>query len=79
MTNKLFYGDNLDVLRHEIASGSVDLTYLDPPFNSNAGYNVLFKSASGAGADASIEAFDDTWTWGDSGTSHQQGSQGELL
>ena len=43
----------------------VDLIYLDPPFNSNAGYNVLFKSASGAGADASIEAFDDTWTWGD--------------
>ncbi len=42
------------------------MIYLDPPFNSNAGYNVLFKSASGAGADASIEAFDDTWTWGDS-------------
>ena len=66
MTNKLFYGDNLDVLREHIASDSVDLIYLDPPFNSNAGYNVLFKSASGAGADASIEAFDDTWTWGDS-------------
>ena len=66
MTNKLYYGDNLEVLRNEIADGSVDLVYLDPPFNSNAGYNVLFKSASGAGADASIEAFDDTWTWGDS-------------
>jgi site-specific DNA-methyltransferase (adenine-specific) len=66
VTNKLFYGDNLDVLREHIADGSVDLIYLDPPFNSNAGYNVLFKSASGAGADASIEAFDDTWTWGDS-------------
>ena len=45
---------------------SFALIYLDPPFNSNAGYNVLFKSASGAGADASIEAFDDTWTWGES-------------
>ena len=66
MTNRLYYGDNLEVLRNEIADASVDLVYLDPPFNSNAGYNVLFKSASGAGADASIEAFDDTWTWGDS-------------
>ena len=66
MTNRLYYGDNLEVLRNEIADASVDLIYLDPPFNSNAGYNVLFKSASGAGADASIEAFDDTWTWGDS-------------
>ncbi len=63
--NKLFYGDNLEVLRNEIADASIDLIYLDPPFNSNAGYNVLFKSASGAGADASIEAFDDTWTWGE--------------
>jgi site-specific DNA-methyltransferase (adenine-specific) len=62
--NRLYYGDNLHVLRGEIADASVDLVYLDPPFNSNAGYNVLFKTASGAGADASIEAFDDTWTWG---------------
>lgn len=64
MTNRLYYGDNLDVLRRYIADASVDLVYLDPPFNSNAGYNVLFKAA-GAGADASIEAFGDTWTWGD--------------
>ena len=49
MTNKLFYGDNLEVLRNEIADDSVHLIYLDPPFNSNAGYNVLFKSASGRG------------------------------
>jgi len=65
VTNRLYYGDNLEVLRG-FADGCVDLIYLDPPFNSNAGYNVLFKAASGAGADASIEAFDDTWTWGDS-------------
>ena len=65
MGNRLYYGDNLAVLREQIADESVDLIYLDPPFNSNAGYNVLFKSASGAGADASIEAFDDTWTWGE--------------
>ncbi len=65
MTNRLYYGDNLEVLRG-FADACVDLVYLDPPFNSNAGYNVLFKSAGGAGADASIEAFDDTWTWGPS-------------
>ena len=60
----LFYGDNLDVLREHIQDESVDLIYLDPPFNSNASYNILFKSPTGAGADASIEAFDDTWSWG---------------
>ncbi|UIJ45034.1 restriction endonuclease [Sphingomonas cannabina] len=65
IANHLFYGDNLDVLREHIPDESVDLIYLDPPFNSNAGYNVLFKAANGAGADASIQAFDDTWTWGD--------------
>lgn len=63
--SQLYYGDNLDVLREHIADASVDLVYLDPPFNSNAGYNVLFKAANGAGTDASIQAFDDTWTWGD--------------
>jgi site-specific DNA-methyltransferase (adenine-specific) len=62
--NRLYYGDNLAVLRDHVPDESVDLIYLDPPFNSNSGYNVLFRSASGAGADASIEAFDDTWTWG---------------
>lgn len=66
MTNRLYYGDNLDVLRQHIADESVDLIYLDPPFNSNASYNILFKSPAGAGADASIEAFDDTWAWGPS-------------
>jgi site-specific DNA-methyltransferase (adenine-specific) len=44
MTNKLYYGDNLDVLREHIADASVDLIYLDPPFNSNATYNVLFNN-----------------------------------
>jgi adenine specific DNA methylase Mod len=65
MTNKLYYGDNLDVLRSEIASESVDLIYLDPPFNSQASYNVLFKGPTGKGADAQIEAFEDTWHWGE--------------
>ncbi len=64
--NRLYYGDNLDILREHLADESVDLIYLDPPFNSNASYNILFRSPSGAGADASIEAFDDTWVWGPS-------------
>ncbi|MFE9206220.1 DNA methyltransferase [Micromonospora sp. NPDC007230] len=61
--NKLYYGDNLDVLREHIPSESVDLVYLDPPFNSNRSYNVLFKEKGGDEAQAQIEAFDDTWTW----------------
>jgi adenine specific DNA methylase Mod len=65
MTNALYYGDNLDVLRNETACDSVDLIYLDPPFNSQANYNVLFKSPTGKAADAQIEAFEDTWHWGE--------------
>lgn len=61
--NHLFYGDNLDVLRREIGDASVDLIYLDPPFNSNASYNILFRAPDGAGADAQIEAFHDSWHW----------------
>src|SRR5438067_13552060 len=65
MANALYYGDNLQVLRNEIASESVDLIYLAPPFNSNASYNVLFKEPSGKGSGAQIEAFEDTWHWGE--------------
>lgn len=64
--NHLYYGDNLEVLRARIADESVDLIYLDPPFNSNASYNVLFKSPAGDGSQAQIEAFDDTWHWNES-------------
>lgn len=63
--NHLYYGDNLDVLRREIGDGTVDLVYLDPPFNSNANYNILFRSPTGDNADAQIEAFEDTWHWND--------------
>lgn len=63
--NALYYGDNLDILRKYIADESVDLVYLDPPFNSNATYNVLFKGPEGEAAQAQIEAFDDTWHWND--------------
>jgi site-specific DNA-methyltransferase (adenine-specific) len=61
----LFFGDNLTILRNEIEDESVDLIYLDPPFNSNANYNVLFKSPAGDESQAQIEAFDDTWHWTD--------------
>jgi DNA modification methylase len=60
--NLLYYGDNLDVLRRHVADESVDLVYLDPPFNSNASYNVLFAE-HGTKAAAQIKAFEDTWTW----------------
>jgi site-specific DNA-methyltransferase (adenine-specific) len=63
--NTLFYGDNLSILREYIPTESVDLVYLDPPFNSNRSYNVLFRDESGHEADAQITAFDDTWHWGD--------------
>lgn len=63
MGNRLYYGDNLNVLRDHIASESVDLVYLDPPFNSNATYNVLFKAPDGQESQSQIEAFDDTWQW----------------
>ena len=61
--NCLFYGDNLDILRLHIPDDSVDLVYLDPPFNSNASYNVLFAERNGSQAAAQIKAFEDTWHW----------------
>jgi site-specific DNA-methyltransferase (adenine-specific) len=61
--NTLFYGDNLDILREYIPDESVDLIYLDPPFNSNRNYNVLFRDESGRDSEAQIEAFEDTWHW----------------
>ncbi|HTD18324.1 MAG TPA: hypothetical protein VK667_02215, partial [Ktedonobacteraceae bacterium] len=61
--NTLFYGDNLKVLREHIQTHSVDLIYLDPPFNSSRNYNVLFKDESGIDSEAQIVAFEDTWHW----------------
>ena len=63
MPNALYYGDNLAVLREHAADESVDLVYLDPPFNSNASYNVLFRERSGEESPAQIQAFTDTWEW----------------
>ena len=61
--NTLYFGDNLDILREHVPDESVDLIYLDPPFNSNATYNVLFEEATGEASAAQIQAFDDTWHW----------------
>ena len=63
MPNTLYYGDNLEILRQHVAAESVDLVYLDPPFNSNASYNVLFRERSGEESPAQIRAFTDTWEW----------------
>jgi site-specific DNA-methyltransferase (adenine-specific) len=61
--NTLYYGDNLIILREHIPDESVDLVYLDPPFNSNRSYNVLFKEEGGQESEAQMVAFDDTWHW----------------
>jgi len=61
--NQLYYGDNLKILRQYLADQSVDLVYLDPPFNSNQDYNVLFKERNGARSAAQVKAFKDTWVW----------------
>lgn len=61
--NTLYYGDNLVVLR-DFPDECVDLVYLDPPFNSARSYNILFREAKGSEAEAQIEAFGDTWSWG---------------
>ena len=61
--NKLYYGDNLDVLRKHISDESIDLVYLDPPFNSKATYNVLFSEKNGSAPVAQVKSFEDTWHW----------------
>jgi len=62
--NKLYFGDNLDIMREFIPDESVDLIYLDPPFNSKATYNMLFSEKNGTQSAAQITAFEDTWHWG---------------
>ncbi|MBF0593016.1 MAG: restriction endonuclease [Nitrospirae bacterium] len=61
--NKLYYGDNLYVLDKYIKDDSVDMIYLDPPFNSKADYSVLFKEPTGEASEAQVTAFEDTWHW----------------
>jgi DNA modification methylase len=63
VSNYLYYGDNLDILRRYIQNESVDLIYLDPPFNSSQNYNILFAEKDGSRSAAQIKAFEDTWHW----------------
>ncbi|MDR1934004.1 MAG: restriction endonuclease [Candidatus Accumulibacter sp.] len=66
LDKRLYFGDNLDIVREHVEDESVDLIYLDPPFNSDADYNVFFTSPKGREkSHAQIEAFKDTWHWGD--------------
>lgn len=74
-SNMLYYGDNLDILREYIADASVDLIYLDPPFNSNRSYNVLFRHEGGEESEAQVQAFDDTWHW----NQHTEATYEELV
>lgn len=62
--NRLYFGDNLQVMRENLADESVDLVYLDPPFNSKRDYNLLFKNKAGEQSDSQITAFEDSWVWG---------------
>ncbi|MGO9570988.1 MAG: site-specific DNA-methyltransferase [Desulfomonilaceae bacterium] len=63
--NKLYFGDNLQILCDHIPDESVDLIYLDPPFNPDATYSVLFGEKNGHKSEAQIKAFEDTWHWGE--------------
>jgi site-specific DNA-methyltransferase (adenine-specific) len=70
--NQLYFGDNLDILRRHIPVGSVDLIYLDPPFNSSATYNVLFSEKTAEKSAAQITAFEDTWHWGEEAAAYHE-------
>ncbi len=59
----LYYGDNLDILRRYLKDETVDLVYLDPPFNSAQNYNAFFHEKDGTDAASQIRAFEDTWHW----------------
>ncbi len=61
--NQLYFGDNLHSLREALLDETVDLIYLDPPFNSTRDYNLLFKSPKGQQSEAQITAFEDSWHW----------------
>ena len=65
MSGQFYYGDNLPVMQQHLADNSVDLIYLDPPFKSDANYNMLFSGPDGVGpAESQVRAFEDTWQWG---------------
>jgi 16S rRNA G966 N2-methylase RsmD len=61
--NRLYYGDNLDILQRYVTDETVDLVYLDPPFKGKQDYNVLFAEQDGSCSAAQIKAFEDAWRW----------------
>jgi 16S rRNA G966 N2-methylase RsmD len=63
-SNRLYYGDNLDVLRRHVRDECVDLVYLDPPFQSGKNYNIFFRNEAGVSSEEQVQAFKDTWFWG---------------
>jgi site-specific DNA-methyltransferase (adenine-specific) len=63
MTNMLFFGDNRYVLAEHLESSSVDLVYLDPPFNSKAQYNILYETRGDQRERAQQTIFRDMWSW----------------
>ena len=65
MNNHLYYGDNLEIMREYIDDASVDLCYIDPPFNSNRNYNMIYSGIGDEKDKAQSQAFVDTWQWGD--------------
>jgi len=73
--NKLYFGDNLDILKDKIPDNSVDLIYLDPPFKSGKTYNIIFQPEVGEykGATAQIKTFEDTWKWGEEAERNYEG------
>ena len=71
--NTLYYGDNLDILRRYVDDETVDLIYLDPPFNSKANYNMLFEEHDGSRSAAQFQAFEDTWHWDQSAAAALEG------
>jgi DNA modification methylase len=82
--NTLYYGDNLDILKRYIKDETVDLIYLDPPFNSNATYNVLFADHDGGQAASQLQAFKDTWSWKEAAAIYaeltlEQGAVGDAI
>ena len=74
--NVLYYGDNLDILRRYVKDETIDLVYLDPPFNSKATYNVLFKEQDESRSAAQIRAFEDTWRWAEAAKSYDEVLEG---
>ena len=72
LENALYYGDNLRILQEYVPDNSIDLIYLDPPFNSKADYNILFKEPTGKPSEAQITAFEDTWHWPEAEATFQE-------